>query len=94
LLVGVNLESVIVSADKKIGCRVKAFHPSPDGSKGQAERAGTIQPGDIIVAINGEQVLSQPFKKTVGILHARREEIRIIRFKVIFIMLCAFFSSF
>lgn len=81
---GLELEPVILSSQRKIGCRVKDFyfgvnHSGIDPTILQSR----VSPGDIIVKIQGETVLSSKFHDILDMLKSLKEQSRIVVFKKI-----------
>jgi hypothetical protein len=60
---GLELEPVIVSTAREVGCRVRDFYFS-DTHEGmsRATLERLVSPGDVITAVNGKSVVSMPFK--------------------------------
>lgn len=79
---GLELEPVIKSSEREIGCRVKDFYFGVDYNgiePAQLERL--VNTGDIICAIDDINVKSLPFPDVVDLLRSRRNNQRVIRFK-------------
>jgi len=81
---GLELEPVIHSSERKIGCRVKDFYFGV-GHSGidPAVLQYRVSPGDIIVSIEGEVVLSSKFLDILEMLKSLRERSRTVAFKKI-----------
>ncbi len=79
---GLELEPVIKSSEREIGCRVKDFYFSIDHSGvDQAYLEARVSVGDIITAINGDDIRSLPFVSIVERLKELKETKRVITFK-------------
>lgn len=80
---GLELEPVIISTERKIGCRVKDFYfglgySGIDPSILQK----TIRVGDVISSVDGTSMLSEPFMDILEVLTSKRENpIRHLWFK-------------
>lgn len=79
---GLDLEPVIVSSQRKIGCRIKGFrveaeHQGLDPIKLKA----LVKVGDIVKSINGTQVLSAPFDVILDTLRQLKRTTRSVVFK-------------
>ena len=79
---GLELEPVIKSSEREIGCRVKDFYYGMD-YKGidPASLEGQVCPGDIVCTIEGRDVKSLPFQDIVSILRSLKSTARSISFK-------------
>ena len=60
---GLELEPVIISSERQIGCRVRGFYfnSSHDGLSPELIRA-KVTPGDVIVSVNGSSIISLGFE--------------------------------
>ncbi len=79
---GLELEPVIKSTEREVGCRVKDFYFSLDHQgidPTYIEKRVNI--GDIICSINGEDIKSLPFNSIIEKLRDLRETKRVISFK-------------
>lgn len=56
--VGLKLEPVVESMGRQVGCRVLDFADGGKDDPGQARATKRIRPGDLLVAINGRDVIS------------------------------------
>ena len=79
---GLELEPVIVSSAKRIGCRVKHFHYDFDYNGLQPTfLESQVFPGDIISKINGEVVVAWTFEDILMKLRALKNEAKTVTFK-------------
>ena len=79
---GLDLEPVLISSERQLGCRVKDFYFAVDHvgiSKDYVEKAVNI--GDIIYHIDGKSMLSVPFQEILSTLRALKSQYRIVGFK-------------
>lgn len=79
---GLELEPVIKSSEREIGCRIKDFYFGVDYrgiEPAQLERLVNV--GDIICAIDDMNVKSLPFAEIVDLLRSRKSRQRMLRFK-------------
>lgn len=79
---GLELEPVIKSSEREIGCRVKDFYFGVDYNgiePAQLERLVNV--GDIICSIDDISVRSLRFPDIVELLRSRRNQQRIVRLK-------------
>ena len=79
---GLELEPVIISSERSIGCRVKGFHFDLDHegiSKDYLESA--IEIGDILCSINDTNILSVSFDAILSMLKSIRDRERVLSFK-------------
>jgi hypothetical protein len=68
---GLELEPVIKSAEREIGCRIKDFFFTFDhDGVDQSYLESKVKIGDIVSYVNGEDVRSQPFVQIVELLKA------------------------
>lgn len=80
---GLELEPVVISTERKIGCRVRDFYFGMDyeGIEPMVLQK-TIRIGDIISSVNGVSVLSASFMDILDILTSNREAPqRVLQFK-------------
>ena len=79
---GLELEPVIISTERQIGCKVKDFYFALDhnGIKPD-ELKGKVSIGDIICYIGEHNVLSAKFTEILDILRMLKPERRTITFK-------------
>jgi hypothetical protein len=79
---GLELEPVIKSSEREIGCRVKDFYFSIDHCGiDQNYIEARVSIGDIICSINGEDIRSWPFADIVEKLRVLKDSKRLISFK-------------
>lgn len=81
---GLELEPVIISSERKIGCRVKDFYFGVDYTGTEEDRSmlqGTISIGDILMKINGVSVVSLPFTSVLDMLRSLTSTERVVVFK-------------
>ena len=79
---GLELEPVIKSSEREIGCRVKDYYFAPDHEGIEpAFIQSRVNIGDIISSINGEDIKSWPFANIVDKLRELRDVNRVISFK-------------
>ncbi|CAM9937866.1 unnamed protein product [Discosporangium mesarthrocarpum] len=72
---GLELEGVVESHGKRLGCRV--FKVTPGG---QAARHGSVREGDVVVMLDGVHMLSEPFDDITKALLKRQGVRRLIGF--------------
>jgi glycosylphosphatidylinositol transamidase (GPIT) subunit GPI8 len=79
---GLELEPLVKSSDRELGCRVIDFFFAPD-HKGvdQAYVESKVKIGDIISNVNGEDVRSKPFEEIVAMLKSLKDKNKTIWFK-------------
>jgi len=79
---GLELEPVIRSAERELGCRVKDFFFSTDyHGLDPMFLESKVKVGDIISHVNGEDVRSFPFVTIVEMLKGLRERKKTLCFK-------------
>ena len=79
---GLELEPVIISATKQIGCRVRDFYFGVDFDKvALVKLKETVKIGDVLSHLNGQSVLSLPFQEVLGQLRRGKEQARVVVFK-------------
>lgn len=79
---GLELEPVIRSADRSIGCRVKGFYFGVDHEGVDREYLeAAVEEGDIVCSVDGESTLSLGFEQVLALLRAARDRERVIVFK-------------
>jgi hypothetical protein len=79
---GLELEPVIISASKQIGCRVKDFYFSIDFPLNQQKRLKShVHVGDVMSSLNGNSVLSNSFQDILDKLRKMKDESRTVIFK-------------
>lgn len=81
---GLELEPVIISSERKIGCRVKDFYFGVDYTGTEEDcnmLQGTISIGDILMKINGVSVVSLPFTSVLDMLRSLTSTERVVVFK-------------
>jgi len=79
---GLELEPVIISSERRLGCRVKDFyfgldHQGIDAAYLQAK----VNIGDVISQVNGKSLLSHKFDDILELLRTIKNSSRIIVFK-------------
>ena len=79
---GLELEPVITSSERTIGCRVRDYYFGVDhaGIDEEYLRAN-IMIGDIIIKVNEEPVVSMPFERILDLLRGLRTQSRSVMFK-------------
>ena len=81
---GLELEPVIISSERQIGCRVRDFYFELDHEGISAdELKSKVSIGDIIWYVGGDSVLSAKFDEILNSLRSMRSEWRTITFKSI-----------
>lgn len=79
---GLELEPVIVSSAKRVGCRVKHFHYDFDyNGHDPSHLEANVFVGDIVSKINGEVVVAWTFEDILMKLRSLRNEKKMITFK-------------
>ena len=79
---GLELEPVITSSEREVGCRVKDYYFGLDHYGVDPEYVNTtIKIGDIICRVQGKDVLSAKFKDILETLRTLKEEKRTVIFK-------------
>lgn len=79
---GLELEPVIKSSEREVGCRVKDFYFGVEYNGIEpAQLEHLVNVGDIICSIDDISVRSLPFPEIVELLRSRRNNQRIVRFK-------------
>lgn len=79
---GLELEPVIKSSEREIGCRVKDFYFGVDYSGIEpAQLEKLVNVGDIICSVDDFNVRSLPFAEIVDLLRSRKHNQRVLRFK-------------
>lgn len=79
---GLELEPVIVSSAKRVGCRVKHFHYDFDyNGHDPTFLEANVAVGDIISKINGEVVVAWTFEDILMKLRALKNDKKTITFK-------------
>jgi hypothetical protein len=81
---GLELEPVIRSVDRELGCRVKEFYFGTDHHQRGIDPAfilARVQIGHIISSINGVDIKSWTFSKILEKLRSLKDETRIISFR-------------
>ncbi len=66
--VGLKLEPVVESMGRQVGCRVLDFADGGKDDPGQARATKRIRPGDLLVAINGRDVISWNYPDIISLL--------------------------
>lgn len=67
--IGLKLEPVVASMGTGVGCRILEFADGGEQDPGQARRSGKkIQPGDLLVAIDGRDVVSWNYSDIIALL--------------------------
>ena len=66
--IGLKLEPVVESVGREVGCRVLDFADGGEQDPGQARKSGKIRPGDLLVAINGHDVISWDYPDIIAFL--------------------------
>lgn len=79
---GLELEPVIISSERSLGCRIKGFffsleHEGIDRDYLEA----MVAPGDIVCTIDGQNVLSMNFDNILTLLKGIRHKERVLVFK-------------
>lgn len=80
--IGLKLEPVVESMGREVGCRVLGFADGGEDDPGQARKSKLIRPGDLLVAINGRDVISWNYPDILALLRqtAKANE-RILAFR-------------
>lgn len=79
---GLELEPIITSSERQIGCRVKDYYFGIDHDGVDPEYVKThVAIGDIIIQVQGENVLSTKFVDILDKLRSLRENYKLITFK-------------
>ena len=79
---GLELEPVIKSTEREIGCRVKDFYFAVDHCGVTPEfLLARVKLGDMISSINGEDIKSWPFAAILDKLRSLKDQTRIISFR-------------
>ncbi len=79
---GLELEPVIISSERRVGCRVKDFYFDLEYKGLDAEYLQShVGIGDVFSKINGESVISFTFDEILNKLRSLRNEKRLISFK-------------
>jgi hypothetical protein len=69
--IGLKLEPVMINGKNEFGCRVMKFvEKGTNSSPSQASKSGKINVGDVLTAVNGENVTSKSYQDIVSILKA------------------------
>lgn len=73
--IGLKLEPVLKNGDKEFGCRVIKLMTSGKGttSPSQALKSGKINVGDVLTAVNGNNITSKSYKEIVSLLTSSGE---------------------
>jgi hypothetical protein len=66
--IGLKLEPVVESMGREVGCRVLDFADGGQQDPGQARKTGRIRLGDLLVAINGRDVISWNYPDIIALL--------------------------
>jgi hypothetical protein len=66
--IGLKLEPVVESMGREVGCRVLGFADGGEDDPGQARKSKLIRPGDLLVAINGRDVISWNYPDILALL--------------------------
>ena len=69
--IGLKLEPVVVSGNREIGCRVMKFIDAGVAAPGQARASGKIRPGDLLIAVDGQDVISWNYPDVITYLKLR-----------------------
>jgi hypothetical protein len=79
---GLELEPIITSSERQIGCRVKDYYFGIDHDGVDPEYIkSVVSIGDIIIQIQGENMLSTKFVDVLDKLRSLRENFKIVTFK-------------
>lgn len=79
---GLELEPVIKSSEREIGCRVKDFYYGVDYNGIEPRRLeGLVAIGDIICSLDDVNVRSMPFPEIVDMIRSKRHCQRRVLFK-------------
>jgi hypothetical protein len=79
---GLELEPVIISSERQIGCRVCDFYFELDHNGIQREELlSKVSVGDVMKTIDGQNVLSSKFEDILELLRERRSQHKIVVFK-------------
>ena len=79
---GLELEPIITSSERQIGCRVKDYYFGIDHDGVDPDYVkSNVAIGDIIVQVQGENVLSTKFVDILDKLRSLRENYKLITFK-------------
>jgi len=79
---GLELEPVIISTERRLGCRVRDFYfaQNHQGIR-KSDVKKLVQPGDIIASIQGKSVISVSFEKILEELISLKSQVRVVGFK-------------
>ena len=69
--IGLKLEPVVVSGTREIGCRVMKFIDGSSTNPSQARESGKIRPGDLLIAVDGKDVISWNYPDIIAFLKQR-----------------------
>lgn len=69
--IGLKLEPVVVSGAREIGCRVMKFIDGSSTNPGQARESGKIRLGDLLIAVDGKDVVSWNYPDIIHFLKQR-----------------------
>jgi len=79
---GLDLEPVVVSSSRQIGCRVKDFYFDIDHSGvDPVLLQRSVSVGDVMDTVDGESVLSMPFPDIVALLRGSKDRPRVVVFR-------------
>lgn len=79
---GLELEPVVRSADRAVGCRVRGFYFGVDHEGVDREYLeAAVEEGDIICSVDGVNTLSLGFEQILALLRAARDRERVVVFK-------------
>lgn len=79
---GLELEPVIVSSERQIGCRVKEFYFALDHDGiSESNLRRLVKIGDVICYVNEKNVLSSKFDDILELLRTLKPNNRMITFK-------------
>lgn len=79
---GLELEPVIISSERRLGCRIKDFYFGLDHQGIEAVYLQSkVNIGDVISHVNGKSLLSQKFDEILELLRTMKNTSRVIVFK-------------
>lgn len=79
---GLELEPVIRSSERELGCRIKDYYFGVDYSGIEPRKLESIVSiGDIICSVDDVVVRSLPFAEIVDMLRSKRNKHRVVKFK-------------
>lgn len=66
--IGVKLEPVVECQGREVGCRIMKFVDGGDKDPGQARQSGKVRLGDLIIAVDGQDVVSWDYPDIIKLL--------------------------